>query len=158
MQKCVPNEEAMMALGENLARFLKGGEIICLKGELGAGKTTLVRGILRGLGYPGRVTSPTFTLMNIYASQPTVYHFDFYRLEGQDLTDLGLEDYLGRHGITLIEWPEIGKNELPEDALIVTINLVDGDYERERMVGLEAYGDRYKVIVEELGNVYSGHR
>lgn len=158
MQQCVPDEEAMMALGENLARFLKGGEIIYLQGELGAGKTTLVRGVLRGLGYTGRVTSPTFTLMNIYASQPTVYHFDFYRLEGQDLIDLGLEDYLGRKGITLIEWPEIGQHELPEEALIVTIDLVDGDYERERIVSLEAGGDRYKVLVEELGNVYSGPR
>jgi tRNA threonylcarbamoyladenosine biosynthesis protein TsaE len=158
MQQCIPHEEDMIRLGMALAALLKGDEIIYLQGELGAGKTTLVRGILRGLGFEGRVTSPTFTLMNIYDSQPPVYHFDFYRLEGGDMDDLGLEDYLGKKGITIIEWPEIGASDLPQDALIIKIALVDGDYDRERMVTIQASGPDYNKLLEELTqNVHTGH-
>lgn len=158
MQQCIPHEEDMVRLGMSLATLLKGNEIIYLQGELGAGKTTLVRGILRGLGFEGRVTSPTFTLMNVYDSHPPVYHFDFYRLEGSDLADLGLEDYLGKKGITIIEWPEIGAADLPQDALIVSIKLVDGDYDRERMVNIQASGPDHRKLLEELtAYVHTGH-
>lgn len=158
MRQVVRREEDMLNLGADLAAVLKGNEVIYLKGELGAGKTTLVRGILRGLGYQGRVTSPTFTLMNVYPVQPPVYHFDLYRMEGEDLTDLGWEDYLERSGLTLIEWPEIGAGELPDEALLIRIDLVDGDYERERMVSIEARGTRYIHLLEELTqNVHTGH-
>lgn len=158
MQQYIPHEEDMVRLGMSLATLLKGNEIIYLQGELGAGKTTLVRGILRGLGFEGRVTSPTFTLMNVYDSHPPVYHFDFYRLEGSDLADLGLEDYLGKKGITIIEWPEIGAADLPQDALIVSIKLVDGDYDRERMVNIQASGPDHRKLLEELtAYVHTGH-
>lgn len=158
MQQCIPHEEDMIRLGMSLAALLKGDEIIYLQGELGAGKTTLVRGILKGLGFKGRVTSPTFTLMNVYDSRPPVYHFDFYRLEGSDLADLGLEDYLGKKGITIIEWPEIGASDLPQDALIVSIELVDGDYDRERMVNISASGPDHSKLLEELTtHVHIGH-
>ncbi|HAA09285.1 MAG TPA: tRNA (adenosine(37)-N6)-threonylcarbamoyltransferase complex ATPase subunit type 1 TsaE [Syntrophomonas sp.] len=158
MQQCIPGEEDMIRLGMFLGTFLKGEEIIYLRGELGAGKTTLVRGILRGLGFTGRVTSPSFTLMNVYDSQPPVYHFDFYRLEGGDLTDLGLEDYLGKKGITIIEWPEIGASDLPQDALIINIELVEGDYDRGRMVTIQASGPEHIKLLEELTqNVPTGY-
>lgn len=158
MQQVVYSEEDMIRLGVSLAKVLKGGEVIYLQGELGAGKTTLVRGIMRGLGYQGRVTSPTFTLMNVYTAQVPVYHFDFYRLESGDLADLGLEDYLEREGITIIEWPEIGLPELPPEALMITIDLVDGDYERERKVSIQAYGSSYNRLLEEWTNhVHTGN-
>mgnify|MGYP000436070709 CR=1 FL=1 len=158
MQQCIPQEEDMVRLGMSLAALLKGDEIIYLQGELGAGKTTLVRGILKGLGFTGRVTSPTFTLMNVYDSRPPVYHFDFYRLEGGDLTDLGLEDYLGKKGITIIEWPEIGASALPGDALIIKIELADGDYDRERIVNISASGPEHRKLLEELTkHVHIGH-
>ncbi|HQE22802.1 MAG TPA: tRNA (adenosine(37)-N6)-threonylcarbamoyltransferase complex ATPase subunit type 1 TsaE [Syntrophomonadaceae bacterium] len=158
MQLCIPHEEDMIRLGMSLASLLKGDEIIYLQGELGAGKTTLVRGILKGLGFEGRVTSPTFTLMNVYDSHPPVYHCDFYRLEGGDLTDLGLEDYLGKKGITIIEWPEIGASDLPQDALIINIELVDGDYDRERMVMIRASGPDHSKLLEELtAHVHISH-
>ncbi len=157
MQRCIPREADMIRLGMSLAALLKGDEIIYLQGELGAGKTTLVRGILKGLGYAGRVTSPTFTLMNMYSSQPPVYHFDFYRLAGGDLDDLGLEDYLGKDGITIIEWPEIGLQDLPQEALVINIDLVDGDYDRERIVSIKASGSHYRKLLEELtDHVHTG--
>lgn len=153
------NEEEMEGLGESLARVLESQDLVYLMGELGAGKTTLVRGIARGLGYTGRVTSPTFTLMNIYPGAMPIYHFDFYRLEGQELMDLGLEDYLEQEGIALIEWPQAGlvdggagrQNDwLPAEAFYIQIELTDDDYERERQVTFSARGDRYKDKLEEL--------
>ncbi|MGR6835261.1 tRNA (adenosine(37)-N6)-threonylcarbamoyltransferase complex ATPase subunit type 1 TsaE [Syntrophomonas erecta] len=148
---CLINDEGQMEeLGKSLGALLRGGELLYLKGELGAGKTTLVRGIARGMGYQGRVTSPTFTLMNIYATVPPVYHFDFYRLGGQDLADLGLEDYLGREGICIIEWPEMAGNQLPKEALQVDIELINDDYERERRVVFMPRGERYLGLMEEL--------
>lgn len=149
----VYSEEEMQQLGSNLASVLGEDDVVYLLGELGAGKTALVRGVARGLGYIGRVTSPTFTLMNIYPSNPMIYHFDFYRLEGQDLADLGLEDYLERSGIALIEWPQVGKNLLPREALWLEIELVDDDYERERKVHITAVGSKYQEKLERLRQI-----
>ena len=149
----------MISLGGLMARVLEKNDVVYLIGELGAGKTTLVRGITRGLGYTGRVTSPTFTLMNIYAADIDIFHFDFYRLQGNDLSDLGLEEYLEKDGLSLIEWPQIADSLLPPEALLVNIELVEEDYERERLVMVTARGQRYQAKVEEL-KVYAntGHR
>ncbi len=146
----VHSEEEMISLGGLLARVLEKNDVVYLRGELGAGKTTLVRGIARGLGYAGRVTSPTFILMNVYPADIDIFHFDFYRLEGGDLGDLGLEDYLEKEGLSLIEWPQAGAAMLPAEAMLINIELVEGDYERERLVRLSGIGDRYQAKVEEI--------
>lgn len=155
----IANEEEMESLGEKVAAVLESGDLVYLMGELGAGKTTLVRGIARGLGYRGRVNSPTFTLMNIYQSCPVIYHFDFYRLEGRELTDLGLEDYLEQEALALIEWPQAGfslqgqpgnSDMLPREAIYINIELTDDDYDRERQVNISVQGDRYQGKLEEL--------
>lgn len=140
----------MISLGKLLARILAKNDVVYLTGELGAGKTTLVRGIARGLGYNGRVTSPTFTLMNIYDADMDIFHFDFYRLQVNDLADLGLEEYLEKDGLSLIEWPQVADNLLPPEALLVNIALMEEDYERERLVTISARGQRYQAKVEEL--------
>ncbi|CFX90274.1 tRNA threonylcarbamoyl adenosine modification protein TsaE [Syntrophomonas zehnderi OL-4] len=159
MDITIPTEDTMLELGQNLAAVLAVGDIVYLLGNLGVGKTTLVRGIARALGYKGRVTSPTFTLMNIYNSIPPIYHFDFYRLEGGEMQDLGLEDYLEREGISLIEWPRLKEADLPQEALLVEINLQDDDYEKERLVHIWAQGDKYQSKIEGLMKVvYPGHR
>lgn len=150
IMKQVDSEMDMEALGGMLASCLKPGDLVYLSGELGAGKTTLTRGIVRGLGYPGRVNSPTFTLMNVYQARFTVYHFDFYRLDEGGLLDLGLDDYLGREGICIVEWPEIGKNLLPGDALWIDIILSDDDYEGPRQVVVRGAGRRAELIIERL--------
>ncbi len=146
----VHSEEEMISLGGLLARVLEKNDVVYLRGELGAGKTTLVRGMARGLGYAGRVTSPTFILMNVYPADIDIFHFDFYRLEGGDLGDLGLEDYLEKEGLSLIEWPQAGAAMLPAEAMLINIELVEGDYERERLVRLSGIGDRYQAKVEEI--------
>jgi len=149
----VNSEAEMEILGGHLAVVLDEDDVVYLRGELGAGKTVLVRGVARGLGYEGRVTSPTFTLMNVYPSSPRIYHFDFYRLESLDLADLGLEEYIECGGISLLEWPQIGKNLLPREALWVDIELVEDDYDRARMVHISAQGKKYQEKLERLREI-----
>ena len=153
------SDSEMEQLGENIASIIESRDLVYLIGELGAGKTTLARGIARGLGYTGRVTSPTFTLMNIYPAAIPIFHFDFYRLEGNDLDDLGLEDYLEQEGIALIEWPQAGFASadragsgvlLPAEALFIRIGLTDEDYDRERQVSIIGQGERYQDKLKEL--------
>lgn len=153
------NEEEMMDFGKALASVLAADDVVYLIGNLGAGKTTLVRGVARALGYAGRVTSPTFTLMNIYESIPPIYHFDFYRLAGEEIEDLGLDDYLERQGISLIEWPQLENLGLPQEALVIEISLAGDDYDRERLVNIRAKGDKYQEKLEGLMRcVHPGHR
>lgn len=102
----------MRALGASLVRELRQGDCVLLEGELGAGKTTLVRGALRGLGFEGEVRSPTFNLLQDYATEPPVLHADLYRVESA--AGLGLEEYLDTH-LCLIEWPDRLKGIVQEE-------------------------------------------
>jgi len=119
----------MQRLGERLAPALKPGHRVHFHGPLGAGKTTLIRGILRGLGHGGTVKSPTFTLVEPYAlAGRSVYHFDFYRLRAaEELEFLGIRDYLQGQGICLIEWAERGDELLPAPDVDVYIEPVDDE-------------------------------
>lgn len=109
-------EADMMALGEPLAKRFSGGAVVYLSGELGVGKTTLVRGILRALDYSGRVKSPSFGLIESYELEGlTVHHLDLYRLShGEEITYLGLEDLFEGPTLLLVEWPEKGRGYLPK--------------------------------------------
>ena len=121
------DEAATAALGARIAATLARGSVVALKGDLGAGKTTLARAILRALGVDEVVPSPTFTLMQSYETpQLLVRHYDFYRIEReQEIEELGLEDAL-EEGSVLVEWPERGESRLPEDRLEVLLEAVDG--------------------------------
>lgn len=100
--------------GRQYAAGLAQGDVLAFSGHLGSGKTTLIQGICQGLGVSEFVTSPTFTLINEYSGRLPVYHFDFYRLDSTaELTDLGVEEYLGGDGVCLIEWPELIEAWLP---------------------------------------------
>jgi tRNA threonylcarbamoyladenosine biosynthesis protein TsaE len=107
--------DASQAFGESWAAELTGGEIIALHGVLGAGKTQLVKGLARGLGFPGDVTSPTFTLIHEYrGGRLPLYHIDLYRIRSEkEAVDLGLEEYLPGDGVTVIEWPDRIPSLLP---------------------------------------------
>ena len=107
------------ALGEHLAKQLQAGDVILLEGELGAGKSELARGIARGLGVAETVTSPSFTILNVYESGSLpLYHFDWYRLESaEELFELGMDEYLGGDGVALVEWPERCPEAVPETCL-----------------------------------------
>jgi tRNA threonylcarbamoyladenosine biosynthesis protein TsaE len=114
---------AMEALGAQLAAHLQPGAVFYFHGELGAGKTTLIRGLLHGLGHAGSVKSPTFTLVEAYRlAGLSVYHFDLYRLQDpEELEFLGLRDYLEGNGVCLFEWAERGAGRLPAPDVEVSI-------------------------------------
>lgn len=111
------NVEATQAFGEKWAAQIRGGEIYALYGVVGAGKTQIVKGLARGLGYRGEVTSPTFTLVHEYkGGHFPLYHLDLYRLATEEeAVRMGLEDYLPSDGVTVVEWPERITRLLPQD-------------------------------------------
>lgn len=110
------------ALGEALAAHLHGGDVVAYRGGLGMGKTAFTRGLARGLGYAGRVTSPTFTIVNEYMGRLPLFHFDMYRLgDSEELFDTGWEDYLDRGGVCAVEWSENVSDALPQDTIYVEI-------------------------------------
>lgn len=112
----IEDEQQMLKYGQALAQKLSGGDIVCLEGDLGSGKTVLAKGIAKGIGIPEKITSPTFTLLNIYETNAEakkrgikqLAHIDTYRLKHEtELTEIGVEDYLGApETISVIEWPE----------------------------------------------------
>lgn len=120
--------EETMNLGQKFVALAKPGSTFCLTGDLGAGKTTLVRGIARALNIKSVVQSPTFNIMKVYfdGDRPLI-HIDAYRLADVN-TDIGLDEYIGYEtGITVIEWPEFIKDLLPENAIEVNIRHAEGD-------------------------------
>ena len=127
------NEEETEAIGEALAVRLLPGAVIACRGGLGAGKTAFTRGLARGLGYEGRVTSPTFTIVNEYEGKIPLFHFDMYRLGDEDgLFDIGWEDYLDRGGVCAVEWSERAEAALPRETVWVSIRRCaeSGDWRR----------------------------
>ena len=141
------DEQATVALGKALAgaiQKLQGqGFIAYLNGDLGAGKTTLTRGVVRGMGHSGNVKSPTYTLVEPYELAPwQVYHFDLYRLaDPEELEFMGIRDYFAAHCCSFIEWPEKGQGLLPEPD--VTINLAyDGEQRKITLLAASSTGDK----------------
>ena len=124
------------ALGEKIAARLRPGDVLLLEGDLGAGKSELTRGIARGLGVTETVTSPSFTILNVYESgRCPLYHFDWYRLESADeLYEMGLDEYLGGDGIAVVEWPGRCPEAVPENALRIRLEQA-GENERKIEIG-----------------------
>lgn len=126
-------------LGKIIASKLVGGEVIVLSGDLGAGKTTFTKGLCKALKISENITSPTFTLMNIYESgRLNLYHFDMYRIEDEsEAVELGLNEYFYGKGVCVIEWAENIKNLLPKNYIKITISKL-GEMERKFLIeGLE---------------------
>lgn len=135
--------------GGRLGRLLEKGDVVCLNGDLGAGKTTLSKSIGEGLEVEDYITSPTFAIMNQYNGRIPLYHFDVYRLEGwHQLEDIGAEDYFYGNGVCLIEWAETIQEYLPKDRM--EIRLAFGENEGERTLMLRAFGPRFEKLLEEL--------
>lgn len=113
------SDEETERFGEEFAARLRAGDVLALVGGLGAGKTTFARGLARGLGYKGRVTSPTFAIVGEYlGGRLDMFHFDLYRLDGEDeLFDIGWEDYLARGGVCVVEWAQRARGAFPEGAV-----------------------------------------
>lgn len=123
MRYILKSEAETENFGKNFAKNVKKGDVICLSGQLGAGKTVFVRGLMDGLGYSGRVTSPTFSLMNVYeGGRLAGFHFDLYRLEGHDdLQSVGLDEYFDAGGVCVVEWPDCARGVIPREAIWIEI-------------------------------------
>lgn len=143
--------EQTLRLGVRLGELLDRNDLLCLSGELGAGKTALARGIGRGWGATARVTSPTFTLIHEYARSKDgriLYHLDCYRLQSEgDIETIGLEDVLDEHCPVMIEWPERATAWLPDDCLWISLTYIN---QTRRALRLEAKGQRSTKLLKEF--------
>lgn len=147
------SKEATLKLGQSLGRVLNGGDILCLAGDLGAGKTALAQGIAAGLGISADVTSPTFTLIQEYKVPPRdsslrLVHMDLYRLQHpEEVEVIGVEDAFQTDTICLIEWPEIAADYLPEDRLDIQIQ---GSGEETRVFTFRFSEDSWQSRLEQV--------
>lgn len=144
--------EETYAFGQCLAKVLGAGQVVCLAGDLGAGKTLLVQGLTKGLGIEDVVNSPTFTILNVYEASFPVYHFDLYRLNYADeLVDVGFYEHTAAQGLAIIEWPDKFPEELPDEHLWIEIKTSENM--DERIFTVQASGSAYEAICEELKNI-----
>ncbi len=127
----VNGPEEALRVGELLGEMLKPGDIVALTGELGAGKTVIVKGIARGLGIEEEPTSPTFVIMNVYEGKNVLYHFDLYRVSGvEELEGLGYRDFFYDNGVVVVEWADRAREIFPPSAIRVEIAIPEGDAPR----------------------------
>ncbi len=152
----LPDEQATVACGQHLADIIKNelkqGVVVYLNGGLGAGKTTLTRGFVRGMGHQGNVKSPTYTLVEPYELDPwQVYHFDLYRLaDPEELEFMGIRDYFNDQSCCFIEWPEKGAGLLAKPDLTINIAYVD----EQRLVSIAHQTELGEQVVQALTERY----
>jgi len=149
MELYLEDSKATEQLGQMIGSKVEAGDVICLTGDLGAGKTLLSQGIATALGVlPEEVTSPTFTIMNIYeGNEMEIHHFDLYRLNRpEELEDIGFDEYCGGEGVTLIEWAELFPEQLPEEYLQIKLYHAG----ESRRAVLEAKGERATMLLQEV--------
>lgn len=136
-------EKFGLFLGENL----RPGDVVCLNGDLGAGKTTLTKSIAKGLGIDDYVTSPTFTIVNEYYGKTDLYHIDTYRLDDKiDVDYLGFDEYFYSDGVTIIEWAEKIRDALPEEYMEINIK----SHDDKRDLDINYVGNRFDELKEKL--------
>ena len=131
MEKSSNSPEQTISIGVEFSKQLKNGDVIAINGEIGAGKTTFIKGVLQGLGYSGSVTSPTYTLINEYQFERSVIHIDCYREKDiERWLDIGIMEYINSDSIVIIEWSEYIKKILPINYINISIQQLS-DFERE---------------------------
>ncbi|MBN6187701.1 tRNA (adenosine(37)-N6)-threonylcarbamoyltransferase complex ATPase subunit type 1 TsaE [Aneurinibacillus sp. BA2021] len=141
------------ALAEQIGRLAEPGDVLTLSGDLGAGKTSFTQGLARGMGVNGVVNSPTFTIIKEYMGRLPLYHMDVYRME-DELEDLGFDEYFYGEGVTVVEWPQMIAEQLPEERCDIVITRGEGD---ERMLVFTAHGRRYEIVCEAIKHGHSGN-
>ena len=143
------NSEETEKLGFAIGQAAREGDVICLSGDLGAGKTAMAKGIALAKGVPeDEITSPTFAIMNIYKGKDTeLRHFDLYRLNrAEELDDIGFDEYVGGCGITMIEWADLFAEEMPEEYLQINISVENTG----RKIILEPHGRQYEELCKKV--------
>jgi tRNA threonylcarbamoyladenosine biosynthesis protein TsaE len=146
----INNVEDTLKLGKELGSRVKAGDIICLTGDLGAGKTHFSKGIALGLGIEEHITSPTFTIVNEYESgRLKLYHFDVYRVNDPDeISAIGFDEYIFDKGVSIIEWSNYIEELIPSEYLSINITKLPMEGENFRKIVIIPYGSRYDYVKE----------
>ena len=144
----LPDEAATVTMGQRLGLACMGGAVVYLAGTLGAGKTTLTRGVLQAFGHSGAVKSPTYTLVEMYElAEQTVYHFDLYRLaDPEELEYMGIRDYFSKHNLLVVEWPSRGEGFLPGPDLSAEVSVIG----EGRQITIRAHSSLGTQILQRL--------
>ena len=152
------DEAATSAFGRELSPLLAPGMVVWLDGDLGAGKTTLVRAVLRAFGHAGPVKSPTYTLVEVYVvSSIYWYHFDFYRFNvPEEFVDAGLGEYFRNDSVCLVEWPEKAAGHVPPADLMLVFRFPESPHDSGRVLELSAYTERGKSCLNTLKSLIPG--
>lgn len=138
-------------VGILLGSILNNGDVICLTGGLGVGKTAFTGGIAAALGIKGYITSPTFTIINEYSGIKPLYHFDVYRIDDPDeMFEIGFDEYIDSDGIVVIEWADRIMNILPDEYIWVKIEKEISESEDTRIINIDFIGNRYIEIKEKI--------
>ena len=149
MELIVTAVEETYKIGELLGALVNSGDIICLIGDLGTGKTHLAKGIARGLGIDEHITSPTFTIVNEYNGRLKLNHFDVYRVSDPDeIEAIGFDEYIFSDGVSIIEWANYIKELIPQGNLTITIEKLPELSDNHRKISFEYTDKRYDYIKE----------
>ena len=149
MEFLLNNVEETMALGEKIGSLVRAGDIICIDGELGSGKTHLTKGLAMGLGINEYITSPTFTIVNEYDGRLKLYHFDVYRVNDPDeIENIGFDEYIFGQGVSIIEWSNLIEDLIPYEHIQINISKVPEKGDDYRKINIEYFGDRYQYLKE----------
>lgn len=150
MNYIIDSVEMTMKLGLQLGLRLKAGDIVCLNGDLGAGKTHFTKGVAKGLGIEDQITSPTFTIVNEYESgRLKLYHFDVYRVNDPDeIANIGFDEYIFGKGVSIIEWSEYIEDLIPEERIDIVIKKLSDKGDDYRNISINSFGSRYDYVKE----------
>ena len=133
--------EETKRIAAEIAKELEKGDVLCMYGDLGAGKTAFVQGLAKGLGIDGHITSPTFTIVNEYYGKFPLYHFDVYRIADPDeMYEIGYDEYIYGNGICVIEWPQLIDEILPQKRYNITITKDYEKHENYRLIEVKGIG------------------
>ena len=145
------SQDETIEVGKALGKLLNKGDIVCIIGDLGTGKTVFTNGIAKSLGIKEHITSPTFTIVNEYDEKTPLYHFDVYRIaDSEEMFEIGFEEYLYGEGIVVIEWADIIKDILPEEVIQVTIKKNLDLAIDARIIEVIFIGDKYRDYKNRL--------
>lgn len=149
MEFLLDSVEKTLALGKKIGKLVNPGDIICIDGDLGTGKTHLAKGIALGLDIKEHITSPTFTLVNEYEGRLKLFHFDVYRIEDiEEMYAIGFDEYIFSDGVSVIEWSELIKELLPQDYVKIKIEKLIDKEDPWRKVSIDFNGSRYNYLKE----------